>query len=339
MNPIESALSLSLPPDYKQFVATYGENGFEYFFRIDLWVFWGPEEAISQTLKLRKSKAIGPGDFAFATNSEQQVLFYKRESGSLSHKIYHLDELKDWMFYAYSMSEFVNFEKTEQLIREIETKGFENQDLSEIMDCPGSLFNYALQLKVSSFDEDAPLGKNQKALELFLLAADQKHPGAANQLASHYYFSEETDVEKVLEWREKAVEYGSVEDIYELADFIADEKPELIDKAIDLLKSLLDTYWYKSRASLKLSRIFMQGTGGRLDYEQGIKYARMSADQDNYNGLSDLAFFYFKGMGVEKDLHKALELLKKADRIAASKGVGGVFSDRIKAVEMEMNKK
>ncbi len=339
MNLIESALSLSLPPDYKQFVATHGEHGFEYFFRVDLWRFLSPEKATERTRALRESKAIGEHDFAFASNQEGQSLFYKHENGALSPKIYHLDEENDWMFYACSIAEFENFEKLEQLTNGISPRKFVDQDLSGIMDYPGSLYYYAMALLVSSYNDQANAEqKAAKALELFFLAAEQEHPGAANQIASHYYFAEEPDVDKVIEWREKAIAWGSVEDIYELADLLVDERPEEIDQAIALLEGLLDTYWYKSRTSLKLSRIYMKGEGGRLDYEKGIKYAEMCASLDNYNGLSDLAFFYFKGMGVEKNLAKALELLKQAEKLAKDKGIGGPFEDNIRMVEKELGK-
>src|SRR5690606_36132626 len=115
-----------------------------------------------------------------------------------------------------------------KLIEEIETVGFENQNLGEIETCVGSLFQYAFALNTSEYDDNYSEERNKRALELFFTAAEMGHPEAAHEIADYYYFQENVNVESVIEWRERAIELGSKADIFELADFIIDEKPEEI---------------------------------------------------------------------------------------------------------------
>ncbi|WP_196889434.1 SEL1-like repeat protein [Aureivirga sp. CE67] len=336
-NLMEKKLGIEIPSDYINYRGNDLNKEKEIYFKIDNWLFWDITTSIEQTLILRKKGAISDKDFAFATNEDNEVLFYQNSKKS-STKISHLDEGNDKTFYAFSFSEFQNTAKTNRLINEIETVGYENQDISEIKNCPGSLCNYASELMTSEFDYNYSLERNKKALELLLIAAEKGHPEAANEIADYYYYQDNVDIDKVIEWREKAIKYGSKDDIYELADFIIDNKIESIDKAITLLESLISEQWFKEKALLKLSRIYMRGTGGKLNYELGIKYAKNCAEMNNYNALSDLAFYYYKGRGVEKNVPKAYDLLVKAENTIIEKTGSGNWGDFIKQLEKEITK-
>ncbi len=331
----DSELGITLPQEYLDFRADYSQQEFEFFFRIDTWKFLDIKAATEKTIELRKTRAIGDRDFAFAINEDFQVLFYQ-SSSKVATKISHLDEENDIIFYAFSLSEFANFETTQRLIEEIETDGFENQDLSVISACTGSLFHYAYALNTSEFDENFSEERNKKALELFMLAADRGHPEAAHEVANYYYFQDDVNTDSVLKWRGKAVENGSIEDVFELADFLIDHKADEIDRAISLLESLLNKQWYRERALLKLSRIYMRGTGGRQDYKKGIRYARECSEENNYNALSDLAMYYYKGMGVEKDVQKAYDLLVQAEKRIIEETGSGMWEDFIKKLKQEL---
>ncbi|WP_299701820.1 hypothetical protein [uncultured Pontibacter sp.] len=333
---LEKELGIGIPIDYLNYRGKQLNHETEVYFRIENWVFWDLDTSFKKTNELRKIGTLTNSDFAFAINAEEQVLFYQG-SKKASTKIFHLDEEGDITFYAFSLTEFTNFGKTQKLIEEIETLGFENQNLGEIESCAGSLFQYAFALNTSEYDDNYSEERNKKALELFFRAAEMGHPEAAHEIASYYYFQEHVDVERVVEWRDKAIELGSKEDIFELADFIIDEKPEEIDKAILLIESLLDEKWYRERALLKLSRVYMKGTGGKLNYERGIEYAEECATLNNYNALSDLAFYYYKGMGVDKDVQKAFDLLVKAEARVTEKTGSGMWGDFVKHLEKELN--
>jgi TPR repeat protein len=333
----EKGLDIYLPTDYLRFRGEQLEASSEIPFRIDIWTFWDLKTANAETIALRQKGMITKNDFAFAKNEYDQYLFYENPKKS-STKISLLSGESDIMFYAFSMSEFENYEITQELIESIDTVGFENQDLSKIKDCTGSLFQYAFELNTSEYDDNFSKERNKKALELFFATAEKGHPEAASEIASYYYFQENTDVEKVIEWREKAIQLGKKEERYELADFIIDEKVEEIDKAISLLESMLDDKWYKGRSMLKLSRLYMRGTGGKLDYEKGIAYAEACAKLENYNALSDLAYYYYKGMGVEKDIQKAYDLLVKAENKVKQKTGSGMWEEFIQQLETELKK-
>lgn len=324
-----------IPDDYIQNRQGNKEEEIEIFFKVDNWLFWDLESCKEQTLILRKEGNIGKNDFAFAINEEDQILFYKSFENTEA-RIFHLDEDKDATYYAFSLTEFHNFEETQRLIEEIETVGFENQDLTDILNCTGSLFNYAYELNTSEYDEHFSEKRNQRALELFLKTAASGHPEAAKEVADHYYFQENPDVTQVIKWREKAIELGSKEDVYELADFIIDEKPDEAKRAITLLESLLAEPWYKVRAMLKLSQIYMRGTGVRPDYDKGIEYVKKCVEAGDYTALSDLAFYHYKGMGVEKNVRKAYELLVEAENGVRLKTGLGMWGSFIEQLEKEL---
>lgn len=338
LDTIENKLGIEIPNDYKEYHGTDLGKKKNVNFKIDKWLFWDIKTSVDKTISLRNKGAITDKDFAFAINEDNQVLFYQKSKNS-STKISHLDEENDIIFYAFSLTEFQNFEKTQRLIEEIETIGFQNQDLAGIINCTGSLFNYAFELNTSEYDDNFSKERNKKALELFFITAEKGHPEAAKEIADYYYYQDKVDIDKVIEWREKAIEFGNKEDIYELADLIIDEKVEDIDRAILLLESLFTEQWYKEKATLKLSRIYMRGTGGKLNYDKGIEYVKICAEANNYNALSDLAFYHYKGMGVEKDVSKAYDLLVKAENRIIEKTGSGMWGDFIKQLEKELKDK
>lgn len=128
---LENELGIEIPIDYIQYKAQPIEWEEDVFFRIDYWTFWDLATTLEKNLELRKNGALTEKDFAFAGSVDSQILFY-RNSKKTSTKINHIDDEFDVVFYAFSLTEFTNYKKTQQLIEEIETIGFENQDLSTI---------------------------------------------------------------------------------------------------------------------------------------------------------------------------------------------------------------
>lgn len=334
----ENKLGTEIPNDYLIFRGTDLQNENNLDFHNDTYLFWNIETCVEKTLNLRKSGVITEKAFAFAVDKANTVYFYDNSIKSSS-KISYFDEDKDLTLFVFSLTEFINYEKTRILIDELESVDFEKQNLTDIMDCPGSIFKYATQLMTSEYDKDFSKKRNKKAIELFFIAAEKGHPDAATEIANYYYYQKKVDINKVIEWREKAIKYGNIRDIYELADFIIDEKIEEIDKSILLLESLLVQNTYKERAMLKLSRIYMRGTGGKLNYEKGLEYVRNCAELNNYNALSDLAFYYYNGKGVEKDVQKAYDLLLKSEKIVIEKTGKGNWGDFINQLKNELETK
>ncbi len=337
MKTVGKELLLFLPRDFLNFIKPFVGERFDYFFKSYNWKFWSLEDFTVKNEHLKTTGLINKSDIAFASNMEGQTLFFRNESGRLSSKIYQIDEDGEWGFYAMSITEFVNFEQTQKLIKEIKRVGFQNQDLSVISHCNGSVFRYAYELYSSQFDASYSIERNMRALEIFEELADAGHPLAAHELATHYYYEEKLDIDLVIKWREKAIDLGSIEDIFELVDFIIDEDLRQVEKAILLLKGLLSVSWHNKRASLKLSRIYMDGLGVEQDFQKGIHYAEMSANAGNYNATTDLAFCYFEGKGVEQDLRKAHELLVMADHKITENLGEGLYAKEIRMMAEQLN--
>lgn len=330
----EERLLISLPTEYVDFTGPYDHRAFTFFFKIEDWNFWDLAGAVVENLALRADGTIGADDFAFAQNADKQILLYRKVHKNAT-KITLLTNPRDWMFYAFSLSEFIHFRTTQKLIKKIETVGFENQDLKRIEHCTGSLYQYARGLSTSRYEDNYSEARNKKALSLFFQAAEKEHPEAAHALANHYYFGGDMDVDKVIEWREKAIAWGSIEDVYELADFLIRHKPEYMDRAIALLESLLDLEWYEERAWLKLSRVFMR-VKSHANHHKGLEYAEACAKRGDYNALADLAYYYYHGQGVEKDVQKAYDLLVQAEKMIISKTGSGMWRPFIKQIAKEL---
>lgn len=335
----EHTLNTNLNEEYLDFIQPNKGKAFYYFFKIEPWVFFGWEDLKDTTLVLRNQGVIGQKDYVFARNENGQFLFYKGNEYASDHKIYHLDEDFNVIFYAFSIAEFEHFEVTQQLIEDFETTDFKEQDLSPIENCVGCLYEYAFYLNTSEYDDNFSEERNARALELFYETAEKGHPSAAHEIADYYYFKDSMIVDEVIHWREKAIALGNKEDIYELADFIIDHKLEAIDRAIDLLERLFDVPWYRDRAMLKLARIYMRGTGNRLDYKKGLAYTQECAGAGNVNCYADLAFYYYKGMGVEQNTQTAYDLLVKASELSKGEILEGSWDDFIKILEKELKEK
>ena len=337
---LEAQLGIQLPGEYLDFVGKHGTKSFDYPFLRDDWHFWGAAAALEKNQDLRSRGLIGPNDFAFAANGwqDEYVLLFRNQGGKLGPQISQLSsEGADLTFFAFSMSELVNFKLREKLIKGIGKTGWKKQDLSGIQDCPGSLFWYAFSLKTSEYDAYFCEERNQRALEIFHELAGLGHPEAAHEVACHYYFADEPDLEKIVEWRERAIALGCVEDAHELADFILDnELSEQMGRAVELLEGLLDNKRYQNQALLKLSRIHMKGLIGPPDHQRGIELLEKAAARGYSLAFSDLAMCHYQGIGMPQNTRKAYDLLVEAERLDKLRDGGGYLEPVIKRLAAEL---
>jgi len=332
---LESELDITLPTQYKTFTQTNGPLPFAKPFGVDSWLFWESSEIIEQTQRLRSKGAISPTDLVFGSPGANQYLLY-REVDSSSTKVFHMDDEFDITFYAFGLDQLTLKPRIDELMFQQEEEGYKERDLSQIESCIGCLFDYAFEIQTSEYDDDYSELANAEAMEIFEKCALAGHPEAASQMANHYYFMDEVDEEKVIYWREKAIENGSKEDIFELGEFLIDDVEEGIERGMEWMELLRDDPGYKKRAMLKLSRMYMDESKGIQDYEKGIKYAKELVETGHYPAMADLAFYYYKGMGVEKDLYKSLELLEKASELSLQRLGMDFFSEKIEKVKEEI---
>lgn len=344
---VEKEFGYSLPADYKNWIINCqsdlkrpkgivcryeGEEG------LAPHALWSAGKVISKNKTLRSKGILDENELAIGQQGEDDFLFYRKGPTGWMPKVFSWHEEYDWDYYLFSITQPNPYSKAETSIQGIETTGFDRQDLSEIEDCPDCLYHYAIALEASPDEDFFSKEQNAKAQSIFRQLAKLEHPKAAAALASFYQFQDSVQIDEVISWREKAMAWGSVEDYYELADFIIDYKPEAIDKAIDALAFLLDHTNYKGRAALKLSRLYMRGTAGKLDYGKGIQLVNQSIATGNLNAIADLGFYYYKGMGVDKDLQKAYDLLLQANQISIEKWGGGMWDEQIEVLKKELKK-
>ncbi len=115
---------------------------------------------------------------------------------------------------------------------------------------------------------------NDKASQLYLLAAKQGHVKSMVQLAK-LYFSTSKDKQDALPWYKKAAELGDREALYQLG-------------------LLSET-----------------GVATQLDYSAAVGFYQQSANKGNANAKLALARMYQYGLGVPKDIQKSFELYKE----------------------------
>lgn len=326
---------IKIPEDYQNFLDAHDQKSFDLFFRIDTWTFWDKKKLGEKSLEFTNKGWIKSGDVPIAINADEQILYYPAKFQQ-DHHIYLVDADLEPMFYAMGTCQFELFEKTKSFIKGIENEGYKKQDLAPIANCPGSMFAYAFALNTSEYDDNFSEERNIQARLMFEKLALEGHPEAANEMGDYHYFQAEVDTEKLIYWREKAIELGSEEDAYELADFIIDEAPDQIEKAISALKSLFNSKRYRERAQLKLARLYMRGSGGKKDYAKGLELSQKLAEEGNHNAMADLAFYQYRAMGMEKDVKKALDLLRKAEALSIKETGRGNWGDFIKDLEQEL---
>lgn len=336
-----------LPPDYKQYVLSYqGPSDPERSIAAQATglggtnphYLWMADRIRSVTDSLRKAGVLTKDQLAFGDIGLGQLLLYQRMEGQWSSRVFLWDNKYGWYFHLYSIKYTQPYEMAAQVIADIDTVGFENQDLTEIEDCLDCLYVYALSLDDSEYEDFFMKERAERALAIYRDLAKQSHPTAAASIAAHYEFQEEVESDSVIAWREKAIRWGNVEDNYELADFILDYRPDLKTQAVAALEVLLNHRGYAGRAALKLSRLYMRDEGDFRDLKKGIQLAMRSSDLGNLNAKADLSFYYFKGLGVEKDLQRALDFLVEANELSNERFGGGMWDEEIELIKQEIKK-
>jgi TPR repeat protein len=230
--------------------------------------------------------------------------------------------------HSFSFCELLNKKDIFKLARKMregeEIKNYQ-ATIEQYTDLPGALYWIALELSLAVYDERGSEEMDTVSQQLFRDLAEKGDARGCHELASHYYFNTE-EKDEVIKWRKRAIEEGETADLKELADFIIDEYPEKIDLALDTLHTMQQNNISAGWAFWKEGKIYMKGIGGiKSDPANGFMLTKKASDLGHTSAKSDLAFYYYKGMGVTKDLHIALQLLTDANE--ASKEVNNSYMD------------
>ena len=311
---------------------------------VDVWTF----DSTQQHAK----EAMGKQFIALAANVHQQYLYrLTNDPLSINTRIFFIDE-RGTAMHNYSLCELLNKKdifKITSKMREGEIKEYQSF-IDQYTGCPGSLYWLAVELSLAVYDERGTKEMEQVSLQLFKDLAEKGDARACHELANHYYFNT-GEKDEVIKWRSLAIEGGETADLKELADFIIDEYPGKIDLALETLHTMQQYDINAAWACWKEGAIYMKGIGETApDHARGFLLTQKASDLGHMVAKSDLAFFYYQGMGVAKDLHKALQLLTEANE--ASKEVNrqyldeddpdgipeGDFEEQIAQIKQELNK-
>lgn len=147
-------------------------------------------------------------------------------------------------------------------------------------------------------------------------------------------FGIKRDYEASYNWYRKAANQGSVEAAYWLADYFRYGKGIQKNESAALI-------WYEKAAKEDyleaiVSLGFMYGNGigtsdGKPDYDKAVSYNRRGVSKGSSTAHNNLAFNYYYGRGVEKDLVKAFDLFytaaQDADRTTSQKMVAEMYEN------------
>jgi len=135
-----------------------------------------------------------------------------------------------------------------------------------------------------------------------------------------------------------------------LDDLIDDQRTEKTSDIVSGLEKLVDSSDVNNKvwALNKLSDIYLKGFGPiPTNITTALEYNQRAIDLDSHRALSNRAACYFFGLGVDKDIQKALELaikandLSKANRFAgiiATKDGGGMYDKLVNMIQAEFEK-
>lgn len=287
---------------------------------VDVWTF-------DKTQQHRKD-VMGRQFISIAANIDQQYL-YRLEADPLTinTRIYLIDE-RGIALYNFSICELLNkkdlFKITSKMREGEEIKRYRSF-IEQYAQCPGSLYWIALELSLAVYDERGSEEMDKESQQLFRDLAEKGDARACHELANHYYFNT-SERDEVIKWRTRAIEEGETADLKELADFIIDEYPDKVHLALDTLHTMQQNNINTAWAYWKEGLIYMKGIGGITpDPGRGFLLTEKASGLGHIVAKSDLASFYYQGMGVAKDLHKALQLLIEANE--ASKKVHNQYMD------------
>ena len=156
----------------------------------------------------------------------------------------------------------------------------------------------------------------KKSFYWFDKAAQKNYRDAYYYLGEHYQNGSgvNKDLDKALKWFKTSIEAGN--DGYFSIAYIYGLKGESI-KSVEWYKKALDSSRVsesdKSVAAYNLGQIYNYGRKGiPIDQKAAFSYYKQSAESDYADAKTKLAFFYFDGKIVEKDVSKGLELLQEA---------------------------
>lgn len=180
----------------------------------------------------------------------------------------------------------------------------------------------------------------QKALNLFLQAAEKGHAAAQNMCGHMYYTGKGTtqDYTTAASWHRKAAMQGDMYAQYNMG--LCYETGNGVKQ--DYVEAF---YWYKKSAEqgdsdsqFKVGYYYAVGQGIAQNYEQAMQWYLKAADNGNMSAMNNIGVLYANGQGVTKNLPKALAWYNKAaekGNEGAKKNAANLVAKGIKPVTLD----
>ncbi len=304
----------------KEIITTIQEgNGVAVDDGIDVWTFDPAQQ--------HEKEVLGKQFISLASNAHQQFLYrLSNDPLTIDTHIFLIDE-RGTALNNFSVCELLNKKdiyKITSKMREGKIKDYQPL-IEQYGNCPGSLYWIALELALAVYDERGSEEIDQVSQQLFKDLAEKGDARACHELANHYYFNT-SEKDEVIKWRTLAIEGGETADLKELADFIIDEYPAKIELALEKLH-LMEQYNINAAwAYWREGAIYRTGIDGiGPDLTRAFSLTQKASELGYTAAKSDLAFCYYEGTGVAKNLEMALQLLTEANE--ASREVNSSYLD------------
>ena len=116
-----------------------------------------------------------------------------------------------------------------------------------------------------------------------------------------------------------------------LDDLIDDQRTDQVSDIIQGLENLSESSDndHKVCALNKLSDIYLREFGPvPPNLEKALDYNQQAMDLNSHKAFSNRAACYFMGLGMERDLKKALEFAKRANELSKSNRFASAFAAR-----------
>lgn len=173
--------------------------------------------------------------------------------------------------------------------------------------------NYTLaQYTLGYYYHDKEPKKRKDAFDWFLLAAKQGHIEAEYYVGLYYHFGYGVtkNLEKAIDWYEKAALKKDKSALYHLAMILINEE----NKDMKVIKKLLEqaASLDHPNAQYNLGVIYHKGDGVEQNINRAFFWYEKAAKANLAIAQYNLGMLYYEGVAVEKSEEKALEYWKKA---------------------------
>lgn len=121
-------------------------------------------------------------------------------------------------------------------------------------------------------------------------------------------------------------------------DMIDNEETDKYEEILDILHELTQHPDYAPRAWYKLAELYFKGFGPLVqNMELALEYNGKAVELGHAKSMANRAWCYFSGFGLEKNIHKAYELIKAANdsTLQGGKEKDGLYYEMLLQIKSE----